>query len=354
MGNFDRLRKFRGARADTWRFVARLARRVVLWLLAVVLAVAVIAALYFFLPSGWRAGPAYNTFNNAVWLQHEWSEQSHTPNETRALVENLARHGVRYVYVHVGPLARDGTIPAARYAALAEFLSVARAYGDRMKFLAWIGQVRSKIPLQDSVVRNATVRTAAMFVHDFGMDGVHYDIEPISDDDADFLYLLEDTRKALDDGQTRERALISVALPELIPNRIFALVKYVMRLDSFLSEDDYRRVADRSDQVVVMTYENGFRKPFLYRLFVKYQVAWLTQLVGERTKILVGLPTYDTPTPSFDPHVENIRNGLLGVIDGLNYWQSVRRRFEGIAIYGYWTTDASEWKTVDELWGAPK
>lgn len=349
MGTFDRLRKFRGTRGDDVRGAGRVVRRAVLWLLTVVFIVGIAAALYFFLPSGWRAGPAYNTFNNAVWLQHEWSERLHTPAETRALVETLARHGVRYVYVHVGPLARDGTIPAARYAALAEFLSVARTYGDRMKFLAWIGQVRSKIPLQDTVVRNTIVRTAAMFVQDFGMDGVHYDVEPILDDDTDFLYLLEDTRKAIGN-----HALTSVALPELIPDRIFALAKYVMQLDSFLSEDAYRRVAERSDQIVVMTYENGFHKPFLYRLFVKYQVAWLTRLVGDRTSVLIGLPTYDTPTASFNPHVENIRNGLLGVIDGLNYWQSVQQRFAGIAIYGYWTTDADEWKTVDELWGVPK
>ncbi len=313
-------------------------------LLVFILAVAL--AWYFLLgPSNRDHGSSFNRNANAVWASHTWSEDSHSVEEIREFAEQMGAGGVKYVFLHVGPIEGDGTIPAARYRALSEFLKTARVYGDRVKYLAWMGQIRGKLPLQELQVRREVVRTARVFVEDLGMDGIHYDIEPIVDGDTDFLYLLEDTKKILGDGK-----LLSVALPELIPDYVFAVVRRVLDLKSYLSSEYYLKVAERSDQIAVMTYENSIHAGWLYQYFLKHEVIWLTQLLKDYDNILlIGLPTYDTKTPSFDPKAENIYSGLKGVVEGLNNWRSHGEPFEGVALYGSWTTDTEEWKTMERL-----
>ena len=350
----DRLAKVRnrlqkeqnlGQKPRTRLSVPRLALRI-FHVAILVFGVIVVVGWYFLVgPSAHLHGSVFNHNQNAVWAQHAWVDQPHTPEEIRGFVENLGAHGVRYVFLHVGPLESDGTIPPARYKELGEFLRVSHEYGDRLTFIPWLGQLRSKLPLQQLQVRKNIVHTAQIFVNDFGMKGVHYDIEPIVDGDTDFLFLLEDTRKALGSD-----ALISVALPEMVPDYVFSVARRFMDLKSFLSTDMYREVAARANQITVMTYENSIKSAKVYEYFLKNEVIWITQLLADQpVRILIGLPTYDKPTESFHPEAENIRAGLLGVIDGLNNWRSKKELFEGVALYGAWTTDASEWKTMETL-----
>ncbi len=296
-------------------------------------------------PSNDHPGSFYNRNENAIWAQHAWVDQPHTPTEIRNYVELLGFHGVRDVYLHVGPIDSDGGIPPERYKELSNFLSVSRQYGDRIRFLAWMGQLRSKLPLQDNAVRRRIVQTAQTLIHDYGMDGIHYDIEPIVDDDTEFLYLLEDTKKAIGEDK-----ILSVALPELIPDYVFRLTRKIIDLKSYLASDYYHDVAERSDQVAVMTYENSIKQAWLYRYFIKNEVIWLTQLFSDLdTKVIIGLPTYDKASETFYPDAENIESGLLGVIDGLNSWRSENDSFQGVALYGSWTTDEKEWQTLEKL-----
>ncbi len=324
----------------------------VLQVCLLVFILAVVIAWYFLLgPSNREHGSFFNRQANAVWAPHTWSEDPHSVEEIREFVEKMAAGGVKYVFLHVGPIEADGTIPGARYRALPEFLKVARTYGDRVKYLAWMGQIRGKLPLQELQVRREVVRTARVFVEELGMDGIHYDIEPIVDGDTDFLYVLEDTKKALGAGNlSRDKKILSVALPEMIPDYVFAVVRRVLDLKSYLSSEYYLKVAERSDQIAVMTYENSIHSGWIYQYFLKHEVIWLTQLLQDYKGILlIGLPTYDTKTPSFDPKAENIYFGLKGMIEGLNSWRSHVDPFEGVALYGSWTTDAEEWKTMERL-----
>lgn len=314
---------------------------------AVIIFVILLLVAWYFLvgPRRHEVGSYYNRNENAVWAPHAWVDQTHTPEEVRSFVETLGSHGVKYVFLHVGPIEPDGTIPPERYALLSEFLRTSRQYGDRIQFLAWMGQLRSKIHLEDINVRRNIVKTAGILIQDFGMDGIHYDIEPIVDDDSDFLFLLEDTKKAIGNDKT-----LSVALPELIPDYVFWIASRFMDLKSYLSSEFYREVAARSDQIAVMTYENSIKAASVYQYFLKNQVIWVTQLLShEKAKVLIGLPTYDKQTETFYPAAENIQSGLLGVIDGLNSWRSDVNVFQGVALYGSWYTDDNEWKTLETL-----
>lgn len=334
-------------------------------------------AWYFFLgPADKHSGSFFNTGENAVWLEHEWIDRFKTPAEIRGLVERLGKAKIRYVYVHAGPIEENGGVSPERYLFARDFLQTARAYGDRIQYLAWLGQLRGKIAFQDSHIRLNISETARMFVKDIGFDGVHYDIEPLYDSDIDFLFLLEETREKIGQG-----VIISVALREMVPYFTGRILSWFLKLDAFNHPSFYQKISRRSDQIVIMTYENSIRRPDVYRYFVKNELIWVTRLLsgddvrgggvdslgGEGdadsadgrgagagafsgAKIFIGLPTYDKPSLTFYPEAENLENGLLGVISGLNNWRSVRSQFAGVALYRYSTTDEKEWGVFDRLW----
>lgn len=322
------------------------APRLSLLLRCLVLSLAVIVFLIWYFvqgPSSSYEKGEFDRRNNAVWAQHAWSQERRTPEEVRRFVETLGAGNIRYVYLHVGPIESDGTIPRERYAQLGQFLNMARVYSDRIVYIPWLGQIRSKLPLDSVIVRRNIVATAKIFVEEFDMEGVHFDIEPIVDNDSDFLFLLEDVRMAL--GSEK---IISVALAEYIPRSVLSVAKKFIKVGDGLSKEYMRKIDSRVDQLVIMTYENSIRSGALYRYFLKNEMIWLTNL-GLRSKLIIGLPTYDTESDTFHPQAENINFGLQGVIEGLRSWRSELETFEGIALYGYWTTDADEWKTLQTL-----
>ena len=280
---------------------------------------------------------------NAVWAQHAWSEQKHTPEEIRNFVETLGKNHIRYAYLHVGPVDSTGNISLERYGQLSEFLKVARVYSDRIIYIPWLGQIRNKLPLDSLAVRNNIVSLSKIFTEDLGMGGVHFDIEPITDNDSDFLFLLEDVRKAIGSDK-----IISVALSEYFPHSVLYVAQKFMRVGDSLSKEYLQKIDSRIDQLVVMTYENSIRDGRFYRYFLKNEVIWLTNVL-RHSKLIVGLPTYDIESDTFHPKAENIEFGLHGVIDGLNSWRTNREVFEGVALYGYWTTDKQEWDTMNTL-----
>jgi hypothetical protein len=263
--------------------------------------------------------------------------------EVREFVQQLARHGVKYVFLHVGPIESDGFIPVERYSRLGEFLSVARTYGDRIVFLPWMGQLRSKLPLDRIEVRRNIVSTSKRFIEEYGMAGLHLDIEPIVSGDSDFLFLLEDLKMAMGSDK-----ILSIALEEYVPHALYRLASKFIEVNPFLSIQYVKKIDALADQIAIMTYENSIRSPSLYRYFVRQEVIWMSRVLTH-ARLLIGLPTYDKASPTFYPEAENIRNGLLGVVDGLNSWKMKRGVFEGVSLYGSWTTDDREWKTFHDL-----
>ncbi|MEK6615937.1 MAG: hypothetical protein AABZ32_07480, partial [Bacteroidota bacterium] len=198
---------------------------------------------------------------------------------------------------------------------------------------------------QDAEIRHRIAETARVLVQNTGFDGIHYDVEPLFDEDLDFISLLEETRTKIGSGH-----VISVALREMIPDFIGKMLSYWLDLDAFNDPSFYQEIAKKSDQIVIMTYENTIRKPWLYRYFVKNEVIWVTRALADTgAKILIGLPTYDTPSETFYPEAENLENGLLGVVDGLNNWRSDGENFSGVALFRFGTTSAIEWEIFEKL-----
>lgn len=300
-------------------------------------------------------GTHFNQGHNAVWLEHDWVGEPHTDADYAALAAALAREQIGYVFVHVGPLDSDGTIPADRAPYAAAFVAALHDDLPGVRILAWIGQEEAAsglpadqvVALADPDVRQQIADTARSFVT-VGFDGVHYDIEPIENNSITFVELLDTTRAALPPG-----AMISVAAEKWAPNAHVASWAYALgKGGSWWTTYYYATVAQHVDQLVVMAYNTGMPTGDLYSLLVKQEttnIVTAAQTVPHPPQVLIGLPTYTDDGPFFHANAETIGNGLAGVTAGLDNMNETHA-FSGVALYRFGTTTDAEWSTYDHLW----
>ncbi len=327
-------------------------------LVAVVLLVAVLGLGFWRLSATVTnyAGAHFNRGQNAVWLEHSWSGEAHKAVDYDELAARLRREQIAYVFAHVGPLSSDGTIPATR---APEAAALAQALHSRLpgvRVLAWIGQVEAaggypaseSVDLSQSAVRARISQTAAHFVAGLGFDGVHFDIEPIVNNNPHFLDLLTETRAALPPG-----AILSVVGQKWAPNAHAAeFLRNAGRGSAWWTSYYYAAVAAQVDQVVAMIYDTGMPLPQLYQLTVQQETAHILDAVRSARhppQVLIGLPTYAGNSLWFHASAENMETGLTGVVSGLNS-NTDTSAFGGVAIYRYGVTSAADWATYERLW----
>lgn len=301
-------------------------------------------------------GAHFNTGKNAVWLEHTWAGQPHTATEFDQLAQRLGREQIAYVFAHVGPLESDGAIPADRAPDAATLAAQLHTRLPSLKILAWIGQVEiaggypadESVDLADSSVRAGIVHTAAHFVKDLGYDGVHYDIEPIVNNNNHFLDLLDETHAALPAG-----AIVSVSAQKWAPNATVAgLLRDIGRADAWWTSYYYAAVAKHADQLVAMLYNTAMPTASAYQLAVKQETANILEAARSPShppEVLIGLPTYPGNGFWYHDTAENMRTGLNGVIAGLNS-DTETAPFAGVAIYRYALTSDNDWSTYEAMW----
>lgn len=324
-------------------------RRLLAGFLAVLL---LLGALALYL---WQSTPApdyaphpLNQDRNAVWLEHRWLEQPWPELEMEALFARLDSHGVRYAFPHLIPFDSAGQLPPHNREQMRTFLAVARRVAPQLKVLPWVGGLRvgyrrqrkGALDLADLGQRQRIVAECRGLI-DEGFDGVHLNVEPVDDGNVEFLALLRSLRTAV--GPDRLLSISAIrpgpmALP-FAPNFLW-------------SPDYYERVAALSDQLVVMAYDTGLPSPGLYRRYVAYAAATVTAelaVKGTRTRVLMGVPTYDNTGLMHRRGVETPENALLGVVAGLR-GKGGGGTFEGVALYAEWTTDPAEWEVYERVW----
>ena len=290
---------------------------------------------------------SFDRSENGLWLGHRWftglgvrDARPVTQENTENLLETFANRGIRYAFLHVGPVKPDGSIEDQPGPLLTQVISET----PEVVWLAWLGARVEQLSLESSSFQAGLAQTIGT-LKDAGFQGVHFDFEPLRDDHPGYLDVLEGVR-----SQFGTDLMISQATPRAGP---FG-VSIGPLTGSFWSEHFYRETMKRSDQTVVMAYDTGLDFTKGYVAFVKHQ----TQLVGEWAcsveghQFLIGVPSYeDVPTYS-DPRVENLHTAALGVRSALE--ENPRPEcFSGVAIYAYWVTDPSEWATFEESWTVP-
>lgn len=297
----------------------------------------------------------FNTGHNAVWLEHAWAGEYHTPDEYDALAAQLKREQIAYVFAHVGPMDSDGTIPPDLALWAPNLVQALHARLPGVKVLAWIGQLEAAsgapsdevVNLASAPTRLTIAATAVRFVASDGFDGVHYDIEPITNNNAHFLDLLIETRTLLPPG-----AIISVSAQKWAPNAHIADLLYQAGHAGQWTSYYTAAVAAHVDQMAVMTYDTGLPTAGAYQIYMQQETKHILAAISTAQhppQLLIGVPTYSGDSLYFHDTAENMTSALAGVTAGLNSATDTRP-FTGVAIYRLAVTSDADWHVYNRVW----
>jgi hypothetical protein len=317
-----------------------------------IVALGVIAAATLFSVLSWDPRPGTDTSfdlrQNGLWIGHRWytgvgvrDGEPVQADEVDDLVDTLQRRGIRYVFVHVGPVLEDGSLADEPGEVLGE---IARLAPD-VVILAWLGARVDRIPLSSAAFRSGLLETIEE-LRDSGFVGVHFDFEPLHDQHPGYT----DTLIAV-----RERFgpdfILSQATPRAGP---FGVSVGPLR-GSFWSEAFYRETMALTDQTVVMAYDSQLEFTKGYVAFVRHQTSltgqWACETPGH--ELLIGVPSYEDVPIYSNPQIENLHTSSLGVRAALEASPSLTRCVRGVAVYAHWVTDDEEWNQFERHWTSP-
>lgn len=279
-----------------------------------------------------------HTTRLAFWLPHDFSTGTQNPS---TLITQLQGLPVTDLYFHVGPIQPDGSLASDLQFQAATFAALPSTD------YAWIGQIRSEIDLEDSDVRRKIVDSAQWLV-DQGFEGIHVDIEPVREDDTAFLVLLEELKLALPNTP------LSVAMDEWQPDQLTQWVAnyFDVAIESYWSTQQVENVLPYIDQLVVMTYDTGFKDPDMYSWWVEQQTVALSNRVGSEVELFIGIPCYSEGA-HFDPSAENIDSAWIGYQRGIENLRTESEVVAGVAVYAYWEMDTAEWTSLKNHFEVP-
>ena len=286
---------------------------------------------------------------NGIWLGHKWytgrgvrDGKAVAPAELLELEENLRRHGILDLFVHVGPALPDGSVKDAP----GELLSALRLAFSDARLMAWVGARVETIPLHETSFQHSLIETLKA-LRRAGFDGVHFDFEPMRDYEPGYLELLSRVRKAMGGDFIISQATPRASLIGISPGPLGR---------SFWSEAFYVDTMKRSDQTVLMAYDSRFAFVRAYIAFVRIQSGlvadWACSVPDH--ELLIGLPSYEDVPLYSDPEVENLQTASLGVRAALENRSPSEHCVPGVAIYSNWVTDPEEWSEFRRYWMAPK
>lgn len=261
---------------------------------------------------------------HGIWLGHRFLEAS--PGDLEQLASRCRRLGLTNLYLHAGPLDSEGRIPRS---APQKTLQELRTRLPEARLLAWLGGIHSRYwggaPDTFDPARPGQLQETIAGLLANGFDGVHFDIEPVPDQDPAFLRMLEQTR------QTLRGRLLSVAAPQLQPPGV---PRFLPSMERLWSPEYAAEVGQRCDQIALMAYDTFQPTSSLFTRYVAYQARTLRGCLP--CELLVGVPSYEDNWPFHNPRAETLAAGVLGA------------RYSGvaqIALYAEWTTDSQEWDT---------
>ncbi|HLA44239.1 MAG TPA: glycosyl hydrolase family 18 protein, partial [Aggregatilineales bacterium] len=263
------------------------------------------------------------------------------------LAADLQSLQIQYGFFYVTYLKENGEFNST-YDHAETFLHSIKTAAPDLQILAWIGIPLLHTDLSDSDVRRQITSLCHELI-EMGFDGIHLNAEPIHNNNADLLKLLEEIRQT-----TGEDVILSLAA-----HRIFPILPQILGAPSSAFLEDvpvwnieyYQSIGQRVDQIAVMIYDSAMPTSLLFRHWSRFQTIYLSQVLQHsETQLLLGVPASEKHTPTHNPDAENMENGLRGIITGLNDHATEREVITGVAIYPYWETSDEEWKIYRELW----
>ncbi|EME99456.1 hypothetical protein J7W19_06015 [Streptomyces mobaraensis NBRC 13819 = DSM 40847] len=329
----------------------RTVKRVALALLLVVV-VPVVAAAGALRASyaGAPADDAVTRGRDAVWLGHAWVDGRRSEKDLAGLKQRVAGTGIRDLYVHAGPLEHDGTLPASAYRGARRLIDAVHRELPGVRVQAWLGDVVAHgstdgLKLGSAATRDAVVASARQ-VLTAGFEGVHLDVEPVSDGDGGFLALLDSLRPAVRSGG----GVLSVAAQQIDPLPSMHAASRAFGGRKWWSQGYFAKVARRTDQIAVMSYDTALPWESLYGGYVAQQTRLALEVTPTGTDLLMGLPFFHTDDMGHHGSAETAAAALRGARLGLTREDRHRERF-GVALYVDFAATEGDWRAYREAWG---
>lgn len=288
-------------------------------------------------PAAW----AKSTGNDALWLGHAWVDGRRTEHDVEQLAVRLRATGIKDLYVHSGPFEYDGRLDPAKYPNAGNFVQWVREYLPGLRVSAWLGQtVKNGLDLDDPKSReNVLAGVAAIMSH--GYDGIHYNFEPIGDGDTKFLDLLDRTRQ--------HTKLLSTSTPQIEPYLGMRLTaRTILGHDKYWSENYFRQVVDRVDQVAIMTYDSFTPLQSLYGGYVARQARLALDLVPDEKALYIGAPAYHDHGVAWADAAESVEMTAEGARLALT--DHGRRELFGLALYVDFAATEEDWREYMTRW----
>ncbi|MCA6092837.1 hypothetical protein LE181_11795 [Streptomyces sp. SCA3-4] len=329
------------------RLVARIALTLVLVALTpVVAAGSALRAAY----AGAPADEAVTRGRDAVWLGHAWVDGRHGAADLARLKRRIGDTGMRDLYVHAGPLEHNGTLPASAYRNARWLIDSVHHELPGVRVQAWLGDklVRegggglrlSSAPARAAVVASARQVMAA------GFEGVHLDVEPVPTGDEDFLALLDGLRPAVRSAG----GVLSVAAQQIDPLPSMHSASGMLGSKKWWTQNYFGKVARRTDQIAVMSYDTALPWENLYGGYVARQTALALQATPRGTDLLMGVPFYHTDDWGHQSRAETAAAAVRGTRLGLSREDRHRQRF-GLALYVDFAATEADWRAYRAGWG---
>ena len=311
----------------------------------------IVAALLVGLRWGWVSPDEWKQqecgFNqNAAWISVDWTSKPVDRIAVKELEEEFSARNIRYLYPYTSYLKADGQFSLS-YEYAKAFVSQFRIDNQQTYLLAWVGiplkndrnvGIQGWVDLSDKNERQKIVDFVVRLVKSSGFDGVHLNVETVPDNDPNYLLLLDEVRSELG-----SEYILSVAGTYWLPQAINELPV----IDGYRwSSGYYKKIAERVDQIAVMTYDSVMPHSALYRLWMREEVKGITtSLVNSDVELLIGVSVSEEKTVTHNSTAENLLNGLAGIcaVDA-----SKRERIDGVAVYAAWEATENDWQNWDE------
>jgi hypothetical protein len=296
--------------------------------------------------SGTAPAAARGTGHDAEWLGHAWLDGRKRQSDVDRLAARLRHTGIHDLYVHAGPFRDDGGLdPALRPKARWLITALHRALpGTRVQ--AWLGAhpVPGQLRLGSPRTRAAILTSVRQVLGD-GFDGVHYDVEPVADGDADLATLLAASRRLT----RRYHAVLSLSASLLAP--VPGLATAIRALPGgprgVWSAGYLHRLSSHVDQVAVMLYDSCLPTATSYAGYVRRATGLALRAVPDRVALLIGVPAYHDRTACHRGNAETMAAALRGVRLALG--GRPQRRF-GVALYVDFAATAADWASYRTDW----
>jgi hypothetical protein len=310
--------------------------------------------------NGHAAAWARSRGNDAVWLGRIWAQGDYTPAQFRALVHRVGDSGISDVYLFTGQLDENGHLNPAAYDHAGPFLAAFRAALPHVQVSAWLSgvvaadgesrRIQKSVPgpisLDEPASRARVVASAAAVLR-AGFGGVHYDLEPVTNGDPDFLRLLA----ATDRLRPAPRPL-SVSVPKIEPVPGLRLSWELTGIGPVYWTPAYlSKVASLVGQVAVMTYDTTMPVASMYAGFVARETELALRAVPPRVRLLMGAPCYHYTTFAHRASAETVAAAVRGVRVGLT--ASGRRANFGVAMFADYSSTAADWRSYRTDWLRP-